>query len=192
MKPLIAPLLIQALIAVLPAKADVNLTVVTNSFTVTPGESFSLGFDLVITGNEEVVGLDYFLKGSVSGLFTLTSRNLSGSVIADSYPFSSHALNPSSTNLGGLTPMDVSLFQGTHFLGNYTFTTSPSFALGSYSLVIDPGKPRSWLTPDFDDIPFASLPTITVNVVPEPAAWVLLGSVAVLFAATIRRAGRER
>ncbi len=159
--------------------AAVYLTTDTDTFDLTPGSSFHVTLNLVVTAADQVLGLDYSWLASpgAEGGLTLLNRTTSGSPIVDgdefsAYPFSGpQLLAPSSTNLGGLVSLESPFFglvgAGSFTLGTYFFHTSRSLAPGVYGLSL---STATWLDADFNDRAFASLPGLTVNLattVPE-------------------------
>lgn len=178
------------LLAPLAAQAAVILNVDNDAFAVAPGGTFQVNLTLEITGGVELIGFDAFWRADppASGLFTLTDRDTTGSLITDAYPFSGGMLlAPQSTNIGGLTDFDVILSNGTYFLGTYVFTASSLAAPADYQLAITPGA--TWLASDFSEAVFASLPSlsISVNAVPDAAATGLLLLVGLCGCTAVRR-----
>jgi hypothetical protein len=152
-----------------------------NSVSITPGSAFSASVFLSSETNETFAGLSYFLTGSgpENNVFSITNRDITGSNFTDLTSTNANviaggALNPSNDNdLGGLLSDVLSpVGPGSFFVATFSFSSNPLTSPGVYTIGFLSNA--VYVDADLNDIPFSSLGSYNVEVIPEPTTVVLL------------------
>jgi len=183
-------LLTAALIIQLESRAAVllefdNGTILPNSVTISPGETFA--FDVYLTStSQQTVGLTYFLSVSTagdfsnpgSGKFTITGRNISGSSYSDlqtsnsTFLLAANAvLDPqNNSDAGGLEPDLAALAPDRYFVATFTIQSLVSVVDGVYQLNF---ANAVYIDEIFEPYSIDTLGSFIVTVVPEPNSLIL-------------------
>lgn len=188
-----------------------------NSIDVHPGDTFSFAVWFHANATEHVNGVSFLLRNaSYSGDKTFTLNGLpdtTGSdytstgvwtghpqpLVPDNYdalatdPITGDPA-PRGSNLGGELASLSDWRTGDQYIGKVTLVTDPSMPLGSYLLTpnsslfswTEAGDGSHSLSPGTDAIGY------TVNVVPEPSAYALVGATGLLGFAAYRRFSRRQ
>lgn len=161
------------------------------SVTIQPGDSFT--FDFSILSDEPLIGATYFLSatGISNSAFTITSRTITGSLFSSLQTIDPTALaaNPvlspaNGSDLGALVAnLSIPATPGLLYFSSITLTSSPAINFGVYTINITPSS--IVLNSNFDEISITS--SYTVNVIPEPTTFALLGLGSVLALGARRR-----
>ncbi len=166
------------------------------SVTISPGDSFTFRFDLVMTDGASGNALDYYLgvngnDGAGSGKFTLTQRNRTGSAFnAETVSDASviGVLNPTTARTLGVSTDPFEDLTGTQFIANLTFATAADLAPGEYSISIDSNRPLAfWSVTDENWENHPIYTSYGVTVLPEPAS---VAGLAMLAIGALRRVRR--
>ena len=200
--------LVAALLPAAKASGSVVLALSPTSTSVARGGTVNLTVNLTSNGGEATTGVDYFLKASAPGVFTITSRNLSTSPYGDPQNLdpvvlaspsanlsntrsnsSGNVLNSNGTDLGDAAseqPGGSAQSPVTYLVAIYTLSVSSTATAGPYTIQTysDPGAGYSGgAAQSFDAFDFNGQGSTTLTVtVPEPTGLALaaLGCVGLL------------
>lgn len=152
-----------------------------SSLSIAAGGTFTLNLNIVTTFGS--TGITYFLRSTDgSGLFTVTGRNIGASPFTDLVTSDAQALgSPNGTmqpanlrDLGAVvSDPSAPVAAGSYFVSTLTLSVSASAAPGVYHIFLDNRGVVAGGPPDFADHGITSN-QVTVNVVPEPATWLML------------------
>lgn len=198
----IVPILLIA--TILNTGAAVILSSNLTTVNVNPGDSFNVVLSLTGNSGEQITGLDYYwtlsdVVGSLQGKISLTGRDRGASPFSDPY-FSNAAVTASPGNLldprndsdlgASLADVLSPLSNATWLVATFQFTVDPGASVGSVGTLSTFNLSGiGWIGPDpnFPEADFDGQATLTINVVPEPSAILLLGVSAILFLGTATR-----
>lgn len=166
------------------------------AISINPGDSFDVQVNITTGTSESFAGLTYLLSsaGPMNGVFSITNRVIIGSSFTDTVTTTANIitgglLDPVNNNDLGAILVDTSIplvGPGTFYVATISFSSSFATTPGNYSITF----PNSavFLDGSLNDIPFDSLGSYTVTVIPEPTTMALLaGSLTAIMVLRRRR-----
>ncbi len=171
----------------------------TSSTSVAPGQNitFSISLNFTSGGNiSDLFGTTYYLQqnGASPFVFTLNSRDLSGSIFNDPTTTTltaNQALNPANAqDLGGSdTTGQPSASNPGYFIANISLKLGNSAVVGNtYTIQSTTSGPKTSVLSDSGAHTLAIQPgSITITVVPEPSTYMCLAVGAAMLFVVLRR-----